>query len=395
MKEKGDGRVSSGAERRRFLKVALLGAGGLTLAVPLGKFLIDITHNGEGNEDFSLAGELLEGGEIVDNASLAQLYKEVIDSGKPVEADPTIIRSTVYNGMLFFGTSESLAAKRSQNITLSKENRGLEGCGGGAACVYDSSLGLGVELTPQSIFNGDSESGWLALLQVLSHEAFHLSVKRVNDRPRVEDFGVLGKYRISKDTRGFWRAEEYWGELGDLMERTILNENGDRYPVSFVEEFFAELGNSRYFKYLMSLGLGDLEIAQALKDATVFPFFRQGLVDVQDTQGVEGNLSWQDWWGGVLNFAKIDKLHYGNDRVGLFESLGARIVYLNKNPDSQNLSREDLAGLGLLAFNDFIDYDLTNHQVIVSLVEGPIREEVITAKAELLLSIIPESYLVT
>ena len=155
------------------------------------------------------------------------------------------------------------------------------------------------------------------------------------------------------------------------MKRTILHENGDKYPVSVVEEFFAELGKSRYFKYLMSLGLGDLEIAQSLKDATAFPFFRQGLIDVQDTQGTGGNLSWQDWWGGVLNFANTYKLHYGNDRVGLFESLGARIVYLNENPDSQNLSREDLAGLGLLAFNDFIDYDLTNHEVIFSLVEAP------------------------
>ncbi|MEK7113112.1 MAG: hypothetical protein AAB875_07440 [Patescibacteria group bacterium] len=395
MKEREHSQVSSGAERRRFLQVALLGAAGLTLSVPLGKFLFDITQNGEGNEDFSLAGELLEGGEIVDNATLAQLYKEVIDSGRPVEADPTIIRSTVYNGMLFFGTSESLAAKRSQNITLSKENRGLGGCRGGAACVYDSSLGLGVELTPQSIFNENSELGWLALLQTLSHEAFHLSVKRVNDRPRVEDFGVLGKYRIFKDTRGFWRAEEYRGELGDLMKRTIPYENGERYPVSFVEEFFAELGKSRYFKYLMSLGLGDLEIAQALKDATAFPFFRQGLIDVQDTQGAGENLSWQDWWGGVLNFADIDKLHYKNDRVGLFESLGARIVYWNKNPDSHNLSRENLAGLGLVAFNDFIDYDLTNHEVIFSLVEDPIREEVIAANAELLRSKIPESYLMT
>ena len=65
-------------------------------------------------DNLDLYGERLEGGEIVDDKSLAKLYKEAFSSGRPLEIDPTIIRSTAYSAMRFFGVEEEVARKRSK-----------------------------------------------------------------------------------------------------------------------------------------------------------------------------------------------------------------------------------------------------------------------------------------
>jgi hypothetical protein len=380
------------AGRRRFIKASAVGVGVLA-AFPVIKYIRDATYNGEGDEDFPLAGERVVGGEIVEDSDLAYLYKEALDSGRPLEPDPTIIRSTLHNAMHFFGTRRHLAERRCQNVTLSNGHEGLMGCGGGAACVYDTTDGLGVEITPSLFVSGDVQFGWLDLLQALSHEAYHLSVKAVDDRPRVEDFGVLGKYNLIEDIRGFWRSEDYQGQVGDLANRLVATGGGRPILTSMAEEFFAEVGRERYLKHLMPLGLDESDSMSGVGYPTPYTFFRQGVIDVQDVQGVGGNLSWQDWWGGALDPEKVDRLHYHSDRTGLFEGLGERILYLNRNPRSVSLSRENTTALGLIAFNDFIDYDLSHHEILFSLTERPIDAEAVIAYANTLAGRISEVYI--
>lgn len=362
------------------------------VGIPLFDYIKEGFYSGEGEEPFALAGEKVQGGEIVEDSALAGLYKEALESGRTLEPDPTIIRSTIHNTMLFFGTPRQRAEVRSQNVSLSNGDERLEGCRGGAACVYDTSDGLGVEITPRLFYVEDVRWGWLALLQALAHEAYHLSVRRVDERPRIEDFGVLGKYNIFEDIRGFWRSEEYQGEIGDLVNRVIVHGSGGSSPTSMAEEFFAEVGKDRYFQHLSTLGLGDSEDIEGAKYSTPYPFFRQGIVDVQDTKGDGTNPSWQEWWGGALDFRLIDRLHYRSDRMPFFEGLGERIVEMNVNPKSKTLSRQDTAALGLVAYNDFFDYDLTNHELLSSLTENPIDPESIVANAQILLEKLPESY---
>ena len=382
---------TDGTGRRRFLKAVPFVVGAV-VAVPVYEQLREVFYTGEGDESFPLVGERMQGGEIVDDSELTRLYKEALESGRPLEPDPTIIRSTIHNAMLFFGTGREVAERRSQNVTFSGGGQRLEGCGGGAACVYDTSGGLGVEITQHLLNNEDVQQGWLDLLQSLAHEAYHLSVRRVDDRPGVEDFGVLGKFNLHKEIRGFWRFEEYQGEVGDLVNRRIINGNGSPTPTSIAEEFFAEVGKARYFKHLSALGLGDSEFIESTGYTTPYPFFRQGIVDVQDTQGVGTSMSWQEWWGGALDIERVDRLHFQSNRMQLFEGLGERILFLNPSPENEPLSKEDTAALGLVAYNDFIDYDLTNHKVISSLIDSPISPETIVADARTLLANIPEAY---
>lgn len=133
-------------DRRQFLKWAsialIVGTAGGAGAFVLGERLEDKIYTDEGNEDFPVAGELLQGGEIVNDQELADMYLEAVEEGRPIEPDPTMIKSTVHNAMRFFGMDEKTSSRRSQNISIS--NSEDNGCGmSAAACTYNSSLVLG------------------------------------------------------------------------------------------------------------------------------------------------------------------------------------------------------------------------------------------------------------
>lgn len=377
----------AGLDRRDFLKIGAVAG----LGIAGGLYLREVLYTGEGNEEYRLAGEPLNSGEIIDEKNLIERYIEVIENSSQIEPDQTMVRSTLYHAMRFFGSDEKKALKRSNNVSISESLR--ETYCGGSACVYDTAKGLGVELEVESLFPENSHPvAWINLLLALSHEAYHLSVKRVDDREDRENYGALGTYEILYDKRGFVRDEEYRGKVGDLLNWTLaINpETEGTTKVNLAEEFFAELGQIRYYQYLLSLGLEKLEIATNFKNSTNFPFFLQGLVNIQDTIGIRGRLPWQVWWQPSLKFDRVDSLHYQNNRFSLFEGIGKRILFWNKNPDSRPLSRANIAGLGVVGFTDFAVYNLTNHEVLFSLVSEPLRPGIIQAKASLLFSKIPE-----
>lgn len=363
------GRVS----RRQFLKwmgTALgVGVGIGVGASALESHLREENYTGEGNEDVPLAGEILKGGEIVSDEELSYLYLQAIREKRPIEPDSTIIKSTVHNAMVFFGMDEGTAARRCENISISTgEDKRCER--GDLACVYDSSLGLGLELT-QRPFSREQNWGepWVNLSLILSRSAYTMSVDMIDDRELREDYGVLGEYLITYDKRGFTAKETYRGGVGDLLRRTIIldSQTNETASMDQTEQFFSDLGQIRYFKRLLSLGLDRNENAVKYEDFAFYPFMGQGLVNIQDEEGIGGAESWQDWWGEALKFDRVDKLHRESDRFGLFSGIGERIVERNINQGSIELSTENTAALGVVALSDFIDYHLSSYRIVGSL----------------------------
>lgn len=167
---------------RRLLLRSLVAGGGLLAAGTLGKVLIDLSYTGEGNEPEPLAGTKIEGGEIVDDLTLAQMYAEAIETNRPPKLDPTLVRSTVYSALSFSSVDHQTAARRSANISLSSTSE-TSGCPQVAvACAYDTSDGLGIELTPRMIENFRTHTAsWPALFATLSHDPYHMAVRIVDD----------------------------------------------------------------------------------------------------------------------------------------------------------------------------------------------------------------------
>ena len=369
--------------RREFIRVGLLG-GTAAAGLATSYWYLREIRSGEGNEEYDLVGEKLQGGEIIDEKEVVQRYLQAIEDDRPLTPDPTIIRSTLYHAMRFFGTDVRLAKRRSENVSIS--NNEIGGCLG--ACTYDSASGLGVELNKEVFVRSRGKLGWILSLLALSHEAYHISVKKVSDWPETEDYGVLGSYTYSREKRGFFRGEEqYQGEFTDLINAPFPVLVGEEITrISLPEEFFTEFAKLRYYRHLLfglPSGLGQNSEAVMYQDYSPFPNFIQSLVNIQDTQRYPDRLSWQDWWGGALSAKTIDKLHFESDRFSLYRGIGERILFWNENENSQ-LSETDTAALGVVAFADFVEYDLAKHEVLNSLISEPITAELIASKAKLL-----------
>lgn len=368
--------------RRDFLKWVgvgvALGVGGEVFR----GLLQEHNYTGEGNESYGLYGELLEGGEVVDETELVQMYLKKMVEEVPIYPDPTMIRSTIFNAMKFFGMDDETSSRRSKNISVSlcsEEN---------TSCThfysYDTSSGLGVEINDGALDPKDGPTAWKNLLLALSHEAYHLSVRKVDDRKSIEDYGVLGIYESVKNKRGFFSSsEECLGEI-DLINRDHFENVTRAKRFSLPEEFFAELGMLRYFDHLLSKGLENSSLVDKTKMTVGYPIFVQGLVDIQDTKGEDGSMSWKDWWGRALEFDHVDKLHRKNKRHTLYKGVGERILYHNASTKMWGLKGPDIAALGVVAFADFADYELSNRQVLNNLISFPLNPELIKNMASIL-----------
>jgi hypothetical protein len=296
--------------------------------------------------------------------------------------DPTMIRSTLFNAMKFFGMDDETSSRRSKNISVSSCSEENTSCS--YLYSYDTSMGLGVEINDGVLNPEDGPAAWGILLLGLSHEAYHLSVRKVDDRKSTEDYGVLGICESLKNKRGFFsRTEEYLGEI-DLINRKRYENTTEIGKFSLPEEFFAELGKIRYFAHLFSKGLKNSNLANDFKMRTGYPLFTQGLVDILDTKGEDGSMSWKDWWGHALEFDHVDKLHRKNKRHALYKGVGERILFHNASTDMWDLKGPDIAALGVVAFADFVDYELSNRQVLKNLISFPLNPELIKNMARIL-----------
>lgn len=331
----------------------------------------------EGNEPFDLTGNRLEGGEIVSEVELAGLYREAILSQRSIEPDPTIIRSTLYNAMRYFGTDHDRAIRRSNNVSF------VEGqdskCN--AACVYDTRNGLGAEFTSDIFSPETPDWAWPNLLRALTHEAYHLSVETESDYPALfpnkEKYGVLGEYTITGGKRGFRRLETHSNSVN------LLHFTGKYDTYSFLEEFFAEVGAVSYGERMREAGLKGIEQYGTLWGYGFlgYPALGQGIVDMFDTKGVDGHESWQKWWGDAIDLGRVNRLHYDSDRFKFLSRIGERVMEKNARPDNDVLSPQDVAALGIVAFVDFVMFEFTEHQVLTTLISNQLNKDVIMENA--------------
>ncbi len=330
-------------------------------------------------------GEHLKGGDILYDKPLADLYEKILSSEKPLEINPTIIRSTAYSAMRFFGTEEKIARKRSKNIFLVERETGEGVCSRGSGCSYHNGLrGLSMELEKGMFSEGRS---WLDFLKIMAYESAHLSVAKSRRGEMItEDYGILGKVT---DDKGRWSfagsLESYEGAAKFLMERSISNSLEGNTIFNYLEEFYAVLGEVRYPEYLMSLGITKTETIHEWTGVS-YSFLQQAVVDLYDNS----ELGWKNWWGEAMDFRTLDRFHYTNDRIGFFKNVGRRVMEKNTSGKVANLSEGNIAALGLVAFTDFVECDLTGHNIIYRLGTESINETAIAEEAMALLEVIPK-----
>ncbi len=354
--------------RRKILKIGL-GAGVSILAGGVTGYSLYKIHELFGNDEGSATG-LLKGkemaGEIIDEEELVKRYYEVLSKEGSAEADPTLISSTLYHAMRFFGLEEGKARRRAQNLYLANETEMEESvCQGGLSCIEDTLKGLGVQFSEKAFINNLWDSVFIP-----SHEAYHLSVDRVLYGYYEEDYGFLGRFSGNGSRLGFASRESEAQEPDlDLISFDFKDpETGRKAALLLAEEFLAESGKQRYFKRLTDRGLKEIPEADEYAFSASYSIFYQGLVDVLDTKGREGHESWQKFWQYQLDPSVTDKLHLYGERKKFYKNLGDVILHKNKNSRKFNLSENDIAGIGVVAFADFAIYKATKHEILQTLI---------------------------
>lgn len=349
--------------RRRLLALAAAG----TVAATSGVLFLASRSRG-GGEAFHFQsthdtqpskGEFLPGGELISEKELISFYNKAIKERAAVEANPTIIKSTLYHALKSFGMSDELARIRADRVVIADKVE--QACvSGSSSCVYDKDKGLIIELGPNFFVSADSSAPWEKALSELSHEAFHLNVDLVDDTSSVESYGILGSAYIASGRRGFSSTERYDGILGGLIKF--------RNNHSIIEEFSAELGRRRNIARLVSNGLNPI------KDMSGYHLFTQGLMNFEDTKGDGKSASWQAFLGN-LSFSEASRLHRENNREEFFRRFGQAVV--RNNPQAKVLDAELTKAAGVVAFTDFANHPVTGYNILFSLSQKPLNETVI------------------
>lgn len=191
-------------------------------------------------------GELLTGGNIMDEHDLGHLYHDVSPEELVDRIDPTVVKSTLYYAMLHFGVLPQTALKRAENVYISDNGE----CGPlSGACVFIHPT-FPVVLERGHV-TGIPRSG---LLRVLAHEAYHQSALEVIEERAVEDHGVLGVYINEHPSLGFSGDNRFDGLVKELIIREHTKK-GEKKTFSAPEEFFAEFGSLRYSESLLNQAL--------------------------------------------------------------------------------------------------------------------------------------------
>jgi hypothetical protein len=377
--------------RRQFMKAGALAMGALTLAAcgvrheeetspsaqegqtPTPPIILE-TPSGKPDPFF---GESLKGGEIVSGRELAGLYKQKLEKDEVPHLDPTIVRSTYYHAMVYFELSSATARERANMVTVDGPDR--EACKE-YMCSYYHAGNFILTITDAEYDRENIPWGWTKIMGATAHESFHNSVVGVTPSAS-EDFGPLGVVEVAKDMQGFRAAEE----KSTGIALSLLKRDGGHYFWHPPEEFAAEYGRFRFVREFIGKGLRGTEIQDYSKRYEVWPEINRTINDLTHSQS-----DWPRFWGEAISFRNINKHHRNNQRHGFFESVGNRIVELNSMVSEEQLTREETAALGLVAFTDFTDSRLSNMQVLTKLVNLRISAELIVEEAERLSSKLDE-----
>ncbi len=364
--------------RRSFL----IGAAAAGIGLGLGAYISDQLRNDEGNSPITLSGKELNGGEIIPENQLIEKYRQILDNNSPIEVNPTIIRSTLYHAFRFYGMDDNFARRHAQIISITEDSESF--CPG-TSCSLNSNKGLGIELSTNLFKNHSPDPiNWIILLHDLTHEAYHNSINRVRQENNFEDYGPLGSYYGFVEKRGFVRFNEKYDGQTDLIRRQYRLTSKSQYLGTIAEEFMAENGWQRYYKHLLSNGLNQSARALTFDGMTVFEFLDQGLVNTLDEQGSGGHISWQKWWGDSMNPDQTGKLHRQNDRSEFCHGLGQAVLNNNPLQSTFTLPDEDVRAIGVIAFADYADFNLTNYQILTSFINGTVDKQKIQDRASFL-----------
>ncbi len=301
----------------------------------------------------------IEGGritdaEIISENELISFYNSVIDTDKNVEANPKIMRSTLYHALRFYGMSDKIARERTKTISIDTEAEKF--CRGAIACSIDTEEGAII-----AVNNSFFEYGWSGALQILAHEAAHSAIDKVDYVKAVESYGELGSIGVHGDRSGFSADGNYAGPVDYIMY--LGDPIGGRINVA--EEYFAEVARRKYVKYLEGRGLKKPELITPYEDLN---FAINQLVDDHP----ESDVAWRNVLGKDLSFESMNSYHKKNDRRGFFMKIGLDLIGANKN--GLRLSSENIAAVGLVFFHDFVQYDMSKHEISKSLLQDPITD---------------------
>ena len=361
-----------GLSRRDFI----VGGGTIVLAVVLARLLgrkLGWESAKTDLESERIQGELIKTEKLVEDEELVKLYIEKIQNNMPAEPDPTIVKSTAYNAMGYFGLDEAIRRRRIERISYDSPADQL--CRGGI-CTYWANGDIAMVIKQLALeVNNNNALNWVAFLNFIAHDSYHLAVDSQDNREQVEEYGVLGKIKVGWGKRGFFaNLEDYRGIIGEITNVKIKGNDGKSVlRINLLEEFFAEWARYRYVNHLKQFGLDKLNMQVRPELISGYPIFTQGVVDIDSkTLG-----SWQDYWGGSLNPVRVDNLHRQNKRRELLQGIGDRITALNRNSSSELLSEGNTAALGLIAFADFSDYKLSGHGILRGLLTSALNPDII------------------
>ncbi len=331
--------------------------------------------DGEGKTEQLLNGRRLSFGKILSDQDLVlQIDKSAEDGLLDQSEADQIVRTAIYNSIIYYSGDKSIADKRLGNLAWTDDIESA--CmGRPLACVVNTKQGLSIQVDQKYYEQYKHDPKWLAitLANAASHEAFH-------DLPPVlvgqmeEDYGVLGRCKREGFFKGFWSEfDDCSGLAADLMHKTIVD-NGRFGVVITVEEFVAEAGR---FSYMLHLAKGNTQSELIARSGY---YMDQSLVNTfYPNQSADSD--WKNFWNEKLEIDSITKYYLSSyQRADFFVGLGHAIASKNQYPT--NLSEENYAALGLVGGTSYFDYELDQYATLTRLTSEPITPDLISQIAQ-------------
>lgn len=362
-----DGQPKS-ASRRLVLKA--LGFGALGVLLDSGRPVYQFQQP----QSDEIRGPILKPEKPLDITTLADTFVQNHLSNRPVNPNPTIIRSTLYHGLRFFGADHQKAALHTRIISDSGEQ-----CPG-ALCVYDLKMGLATQVNAELI---NRAPNWIAFAQALCHESYHLDVKVADNAYTEENFGILGRVKIEGKRRGFSSTNFMQSPADKLVAKEVtLIVEGQKSRINQLEELSAEYGRIRFFRELISKS--GWAVPESEQSRTGYPDLLQAAVDMDNTERINGTQSWREFFYDSIDPQTIDRYHRSNNRYGFLLQLGEAVR--RRNGQYTYISKQDTAALGLVAFADFADIAISNRNLIGRLIQYRITPELIAHTANIIIA---------
>lgn len=337
--------TQGGLTRRQVIKGGLLLAGGITAELALLKYGDNIFPAGqESNSEDQETYLQVQGGEIVDEEQLVDLLNEAEKSDKPVTADPTILRSTVYSVMRYHGLPEDLALKTADRIYIGElpHEDGLAGLDKDGFFIVLNATNFD---DPEAEHETHANLSWSSLIHLASHEATHVSAYARSENA-VEDYGSLGKAYLTGATHGFGsNGETYEGPFNFIYPAVP----GGLLP-NTIEEWTAEAGRINFIRHLGEKGLAGeytASVETSRLSCRCHAFLEPSIRQVYDS-------SQPKVLGSEFSPAWLLDRHTESRRASVFLSLGEGILEQNPATDIESHQESSVRGLGMLGFSAFV-----------------------------------------